>query len=178
LSDEKVPSAVIAPSPPQNTDDFKNLRRVVAALQIIGGAVGVVAAVISGFEVQSEAFRVSFRIPILPPLPFVLVLVAGALLWLDRNGARVLSALIWIPQLIAFDVPGTHFRFTTGLGLYIGKLGSDMGITVSAGAKLHLFFDEGPQSVDVLVNLVAMAALGIIAVIINERGRLGPVDAS
>jgi hypothetical protein len=69
-------------------------------------------------------------------------------------------------------MPGTHFRFTTGLGLYVGKLGSEIGLTVSAGGKLLLFFDEGPERVDFLVNLVAIGALASLAVILYERGRV------
>jgi hypothetical protein len=94
----------------------KVLRRLISALELIGGVCGLVL-----LTKQLPTFRVDARVIILAPIAITIYLmsfVAGALFWRGHRAGRIASIIVQAIQLPKMASPLLIFMFSFGFDFY------------------------------------------------------------
>ena len=139
-------------------------RRLVAALEIAGGFIGMAvastSAAASGLSLLQRVIIGSIGIP------FALCAYAGRELWFDLPRGYPLSLLVQALQLPAYSTASMLYLFHCGaqFGVWIGKTG--LAPMWGLGTRFTLELMDHPRGEAVGLNFLAMAAL---AVLVMER---------
>jgi len=93
-----------------------NYRKIISVYQVLGGLAGLY---INIQILTSVGFTyVSFFIVFI--LLYLIMILAGISLFLERKNGRTLSIFIQILQLVQFSLGGFQFKFGAGMALFVG----------------------------------------------------------
>jgi hypothetical protein len=138
----------------------RRILKLIAAVQIVGGFVGMALA--SGSAVGSRLNLLDRIFTGSLGIPFALCAVAGRDLWLDRPRGYLLSVLVQAAQLFAWSSPNVLYVFHCGaqLGVWLGK--AAVAPLWGLGSRLTLNVIEWPRGEAVGINFLALATLGYL----------------
>ncbi|HEV2180601.1 MAG TPA: hypothetical protein VGR59_09780 [Gemmatimonadaceae bacterium] len=151
------------------------VRKAIAAVEIIGGAMGALLFLRHALNVGPTNPNV-WRVAPLPIAAFTLCVVAGALLWRQTTVGRVLTLIALALQVPSVRTATLGYAFSVGIGFRV--LVGSHGVSQFAfwGSELHLTLREAAPHTTIGVNIVALA-FGVIVWAGRPRGRprRGPV---
>ncbi|MFL5448794.1 MAG: hypothetical protein ACJ8AX_09615 [Gemmatimonadales bacterium] len=137
-------------------------RRVVAALEIAGGFVGMAvassSAAASGLSLLQRLIIGSIGIP------FALCAYAGRELWFDLPRGYPLSLLVQALQIPAWSSASMLYLFHCGAqyGVWIGKTG--MAPMWGLGSRFTLVLMDHPRGEALGLNFLAIVALVVLVI--------------
>jgi len=117
----------------------KILRRLIAALELIGGTCGLVL-----LAKQLPFFRIDISVIILAPIAisiFLMSLVAGALLWRGHRAGRMASIIVQAIQLPKLASPLLIYMFSFGFDFYPYIVLLEGGPKLEVDFKLLAFYN-------------------------------------
>lgn len=162
----------------------KTTPRFLAILQIIGGLVGVWAAISSSLVVRAAPgsgvhAAVTFASLLLASV-FLVAVVAGVLLWRETRSGMMLSCLVHVLQVPILLSAPIRYECQVGLAVPVRVIfGHDgfrdlmLGPFLGSGAQFGVG-GEGAGEWAVGVNLLAVLALIVLVVWMRKKAR--PVD--
>lgn len=152
-------------------------RRLVAALEIAGGFIGMgvasSSAAASGLSLLQRLIIGSIGIP------FALCAYAGRELWFDLPRGYPLSILVQALQIPAWSSPSLFYLFHCGaqVGVWIGKAG--LAPMWGLGSRFTFILVEQPRGDALGLNFLAIAALAVLAIdrIASRSAGMGAIQA-
>lgn len=150
-----------------------NIRKAVAAIEVLGGTVGIAMA-LSVAPGLARAAHMSLWVSLLVMLPaFVLSLVAGLLLWRGGTFGQVLALLVLALQVPVISNPSFGYFFNSGLAFRIMLGPGGWSWYAFLGSQIHVSWAEGASGTTVGVNVVGLVlgALLFAAIPTNEPAR-------
>ena len=145
------------------------VRKAIAAVEIIGGAMGALLFLRHALNVGRTNPSV-WRAAPLPIAAFTLCVVAGALLWRQAAIGRVLTLIALSLQVPSVRTATLGYAFSVGIGFRV--LAGSHGVSQFAfwGSELHLTLHEAAPHTTIGVNVVALA-FGVIVWVMRLQGR-------
>jgi hypothetical protein len=148
--------------------------RIVAALQLGGGILGLLAISSSTF---ADGLGLSQRLIIgMASIPFALAVYAGRRLWNWHPSALAPSLLVQSLQLLWWSSPAWSYSFSTGF-LVGGWLGPTvLEPLIHVGSQFDLQVSADPTRAEALgINLLAAWAIQqLLQTLIAHRGQAAP----
>ena len=140
-------------------------RRVIAALEVIGGLGGIYVAAFGRLLGPSRVFLLfAFSV-------YVAALWAGVLLALGRRGGAALSLALQTLQLFQVSASSVVYSFVCGLQILLGGRPTDdgpfFGVSVYLPARFTVFLNPPPEAVPpgAFTGLNMTAVLSIICLL-------------
>lgn len=134
--------------------------KLIAAVQIVGGFVGMALASGSATGPNLNLLQRIFTGSL--GIPFALCAYAGRDLWLDRPRGYLLSVVVQAAQLFAWSSHGVLYVFHCGaqLGVWLGK--TAVAPLWGLGSRLTLNVLQWPRGEAVGINFLALFTLGYL----------------
>ena len=153
------------------------IRKAIAAIQFVGGVLGGLIVIWAGPRI-AEGAHVSL-VQVLPWLipPFVLSIVAGALLWRGGSGGDLLSITNLTLQVPVMSTPTVGYFFNSGLALRIWLSPRGPGAYMFVGSQFHIGLRENAPDVTLGVNVVALALLILLVRVMPDDTPRAPSRA-
>ncbi len=154
--------------------------KTVAAIEIIGGLLGVGIGVAIGPSLAHAAGASLWQVEVLLLPLFILSLAAGILLWRNRASGEILSMLVLALQLPVISSPVWGYYFNDGVALQVAFGSGVWSWYAFVGSRVHINWAEGASGVTVGLNVVALAMLVMLVVAIppdNAADEDGTIDA-
>ncbi len=150
--------------------------KVIAALEMVGGAVGLLFIVFVAVE-----SRFSFGVMVVAPLVatiFTLSFLAGVLLWKQKEAGRKASILVQLIQLPKLASPTFTFMFSFGLDFFpmlveLGDRGA-IGLQLRFLSDGQLFFFTEGTPFSLGFSISAVVAIFLLWI----EGTIKPVNDS
>ncbi len=150
--------------------------RILAALLVLGGVVGVALTLFMGVQLLSEAGPLSALIVVLA-LPFGWALAIGIELWRGTSYGRKWAPVIFATQIPIVLLPSFHYEWFTGfvfgLVLLVGPGDTTLHFAANLGANIQILIGSESSVTGVGFNLVAL-----IAVLLLVRSNRAQTDGS
>lgn len=132
------------------------LRRAIAAIEMLGGAMGALLFLRHVLRVMQAQPDVWLAVP-LRMAAFGLCVLAGVLLWLDKPSGRVLTLIALALQVPTARTATLGYAFNVGVGVQMLVAPHRVSWFAFWGSELHLTFREAAVRPVLGVNLVALA---------------------
>jgi len=132
------------------------LRKTIAAIEILGGAMGALLFLRHALRVMHAQPDVWRAVP-LPLAAFGFCAVAGVLLWLDRPAGCLLTLVALAVQVPSIRTSTFGYSFNVGIGLRMLLSARGVSWFPFWGSELHLTLREAAVRPTLGVNLVALA---------------------
>lgn len=136
-------------------------RKVVAAVEIVGGAMGAVLFLRHAVRVMRVQPNIWLAVP-LPLAAFGFCVLAGTLLWLDRPRGRVLTLIALAPQVPSVWTATLGYTFNVGIGLRMLVASHRVSWFPFWGSELHVTVHEAAGKPTLGINLVALAFIVLV----------------
>jgi hypothetical protein len=151
--------------------------KVIAGIEGAGGVLGavMVALVIPKIAAQANV-SVLALLPWLVP-PFVLSLLAGALLWRGGTAGEILSIVNLGLQVPVVGTPLLTYFFNSGVAVRVWLSSDGPGWFIFLGSQFHINFRPTMPGVLIGVNVVALALLVFLILAIPDDGAATTPDA-
>lgn len=93
-----------------------NYRKIISVYQVLGGLAGLYVniQILTSVGFNYIPFFIIFI------FLYIIMILAGILLFLERKNGRNLSIFIQILQLVQFSIGGLQFKFGAGMALVVG----------------------------------------------------------
>ena len=136
--------------------------KIIAIIQLAGGALGAVMAAFVGPRLASQA-----HVPLASILqwlvpPFALSLAAGALLWRGGTAGEVVSFVNLALQTPVIATSFISYFFNSGLALRVWLSSDGPGWFLFLGSQFHINFAPRTAGVLIGVNVVAVILLVLL----------------
>lgn len=132
------------------------MRRLIAAIEILGGAVGALLFLRHAVRVMHAQPDIWLAVP-LPIAAFGFCVVAGVLLWFDKPPGRILTLLALVLQVPSVRTATFGYSFNVGIGLRMLVASHRVSWFPFWGSELHLTLHEAAVKPTLGINLVAVA---------------------
>ena len=136
----------------------REVRRVLALFQIIGGAMGLWLTATLARPVAESAGTSPYLLLLLGAPPFLFVALAGVSLWLDFPASRMLSVGAWLLQIPVLSTPTVAYFFNVGLGWRFMYGPDGLKSYLFLGSQIHASIAQAAVGVTIGVNAVALVA--------------------
>jgi len=132
------------------------IRKAIAAVEVLGGAVGVTMVLFLAPEL-AQAVNASVWLLILSLISaFGLSVIAGILLWRDGSAGHLLALLVLAMQVPVISNPSFGYYFNNGLALRIMLGPQGWSLYAFLGSQIHVSWAEGAAGTTVGVNVVGL----------------------
>ena len=136
--------------------------KTIAGIELAGGILGavMVAVIIPKLASQANVSALTL-LPWLVP-PFVLSLVAGALLWRGGSAGEILSIINLALQIPVIGTSLLSYFFNSGVALRVWLSSDGPGWFLFLGSQFHINFRPTTPGVLLGVNVVALVLLVLL----------------
>ncbi|HET7584887.1 MAG TPA: hypothetical protein VFK13_08270 [Gemmatimonadaceae bacterium] len=146
-----------------------------AAIEMVGGAVGVVLAVMIARQLSSAAHLQIWLSLLWVGTPFLLSLAAGILLWRDTALGQGLSLLVLALQVPVVINPSFGYFFNSGLALRVMHSPAGWSSYAELGSQFHMGWAEAVSGPTIGVNVAALALAALLLAAIPTDEGAGPI---
>jgi hypothetical protein len=132
--------------------------RLLAALLVIGGVLGIAIILYMGYGMLQQHWIYGLVFALFALL-FAYSTFVGFRLWQGHPLARKRAAVLFATQIPVFTLPGVTYEWYTGLAYKIMGGHVEKNTVLELGSSINFYLDTRITDVAYGVNVVALAAL-------------------
>jgi hypothetical protein len=137
--------------------------RVVAVLLIIGGAMGALSTLYSGYGLAMQHWIYGPLFLLFSAL-FIYSTITGIRLWKGNPKGYKWATILFASQIPVFTFPGAAYEWFTGLAYKFMFGGVGENTILSFGSNFNFYLDTRITEVSFGVNIIAIVAFLFLAI--------------